>query len=57
MLIGLTLIVTGITILAYQNNSGDFEKGSKITRNVVGLFGAAAMGIFGGLYFLVKSFG
>jgi hypothetical protein len=55
-LYGLIFIVTGVTILVYQHRNGDFDKGAKVTQNVVGLVGGALIGIFGGLYFLIKAF-
>ena len=55
-LYGLIFILTGVTILVYQKRTGDFDKGAKITQNVVGLIGGALIGIFGGLYFLIKAF-
>jgi hypothetical protein len=55
-LYGLIFILTGVTILIYQYRNGYFDKGTKITQNVVGLIGGALIGIFGGLYFLIKAF-
>jgi hypothetical protein len=55
-LYGLVFIfLTGVTILVYLHRIGDFDKGEKITRNTVGLISGALIGIFGGLYFLIRA--
>ena len=55
-LYGLIFILSGIIVLISQYRNGDFDKGSKISRSTIGQFGGAMIALFGGLYFLLKSF-
>lgn len=54
--IGLLFVLVGILILVVQYRNGDFGKGSKITRNTIGLVFAGIAGVIGGVYFIVTSF-
>lgn len=54
--IGLLLIIVGVLILAVQYKNGDFDKGSEITRNTIGLVFAGITGVVAGIYFIIISF-
>ena len=53
---GLIFILTGLIVIVYLYQNGDFDKGSKLGYGDVKLLGGAIIGILGGLYFLIKAF-
>jgi hypothetical protein len=55
--IGFLLLIFGTLISAVQYRIGDFDKGTKITRNTIGLIFASILAVVSGIYFIVTSFG
>jgi hypothetical protein len=53
--IGLLLFLVGILILVIQYRNGDFDKGSEITANTIGLVFAGITGVIAGIYFIITS--
>jgi len=54
--IGLLLTLVGVLILIVRYRNGDFDKGSEITRNTIGLAFAGVTGVVAGVYFIINSF-